>query len=134
MAPVFNQVKITRIRAGLVQQQYEAHTKVRVAIDALDSEYNHDARTQFPRLSAARLHIDVSRRGLGHREQEEQRTQRASFVVTYRTRVHTDQQLIVLGSDACLGTSLRGQIRVSERKLACLSSGSRKEHSTRRRT
>ena len=92
MAPVFNQVKITRIRAGLVQQQYEAHTKVRVAIDALDSEYNHDARTQLPRLSAARLHLDVSRRRLGHREQEEQRTQRASFVARYHAAsVHTEK-------------------------------------------
>ena len=40
MASVFNQVKIQLSRAGLLRQQYEVHTKVRVrirvAIDALD--------------------------------------------------------------------------------------------------
>ena len=46
-------------RADLVQQQYEVHTKVRVAIDALDHEYNHDARTQSPCLTAARLQLTV---------------------------------------------------------------------------
>ena len=72
----------------LVQQQYddEIHTEVRVEIDALDCKYNHDARTQSPRLSAARLQLAV---GLGPRDQEEQCTQHASFVATYRTRVHT---------------------------------------------
>ena len=84
------------------------------------NEYNHDARTQSPRLTAAKLQLGVGRRGLGRREQEEQCTQRASFVATYHTRVHTEQQLIVLGPDALLkkihvkrlGTSLRGQTRV----------------------
>ena len=66
-----------------IQQQYEVHIKVRVAIDALDYEYNHDARTQSPCLSAARLQLAVVRRGLGPAEQEEQRTQGASFVATY---------------------------------------------------
>ena len=61
---------------SLVQQQYVLRTKVGVAIDALDYEYNHDARTQSPRLSAARLQLAVGRRGLGPRDQEEQRTQR----------------------------------------------------------
>ena len=48
-------------------------------------------------------------------------------MATYHTRVHTEQQLIVLGSDACLKkyhvkrrTSLRGQTRVSERRLGYL--------------
>ena len=76
MASVFNQVKIYLSRAGLVQQQYEVYTKVRVAIDVLDYEYNHDARTQTPRLTAARLQLAVGRRGLGPREQGEQRTTR----------------------------------------------------------
>ena len=93
MASAFNQVKIKLSRAGLVQQQYEVHTKVRVAIDALDYEYNHDAQTQSPCLTAARLQLAVDRRGLGPREQGEQRTQRASFVATYHARVHTEQQL-----------------------------------------
>ena len=108
----------------MVQQQYEVHTnvRVRVAIDALDYEYNHDARTQSPRLTAARLQLAVGRRVLGLREQREQRTQRASFVATDHARVHTEQQQrIVLGSGALLkkqyhvkrlGTSLRGQTRV----------------------
>ena len=39
----------------MVQQQNEVHAEVRVAIEALDYEYNHNARTQSPRLSAARL-------------------------------------------------------------------------------
>ena len=37
----------------------------------------------------------VGRRGLGPRDQEEQRTQRASFVTTYNTRVRTQQQAAV---------------------------------------
>ena len=52
-------------------------------------EYNHDARTQSPSLSAARLQLAFGRRGLGPRDREEQRTQRASFVATYHKRVHT---------------------------------------------
>ena len=69
---------------SLVQQQYEVHTYVRVTIDALGYEYNHDARTQSPRLSATRLYIwlSVGGRGLGPIDQEEQRTQRASYVAT----------------------------------------------------
>ena len=110
MASVFNQVKIELSRAGLVQQQYEVHTKVQVAIDTLDCEYNHNARTQSPRLTAARLQLAVGRRGLGPREQE-QRTQRASFVASYHTRVHTEQHLIVLGSDALLKKIPREALR-----------------------
>ena len=34
--------------------------------------------------------VAVGRRGLGPREQEEQRTPRVSFVSTYHTRVHTE--------------------------------------------
>ena len=44
--------KMTEQSLVLVQQQYEGHTDVRVTIDALNYEYNHDARTQSPRLSA----------------------------------------------------------------------------------
>ena len=68
---------------------YKVHTKVRVAIDVFYCEYNHDARTQSPRLSAARLQLAVDRRGLGPRDQVEQSTQRASFVATYLPRVYT---------------------------------------------
>ena len=57
------------------------------------NEYNHDAPTQSPRLTAARIELAVGRRGLGRREQGEQRTQRASFVATYHARVHKEQQL-----------------------------------------
>ena len=42
-------------------------TKARAAIDALDYEYNHDARTQSPRFTAARLQLAVGRCGLGPR-------------------------------------------------------------------
>ena len=81
------------VQSRLVQQQYEVRTKVRVAIDALDYEKNHDERTQSPRLTAARLQLAVGRRGLGPREHREQRTQRASFVATYHAKVHPEQQL-----------------------------------------
>ena len=70
------------------------------------NEYNHNERTQSPRLFAAKLQLAAGRRRLGPRDQEEQRTQRASFAATYsyHTRVHTQQQqqqqVIVLGSDA----------------------------------
>ena len=77
---------------SLEQQQCEVHTDVRVTMDALDYEYNHDARTQWPRLSASRLlQLAVGGRGRGPSGQEEQRTQRASFVATSHTR-HTQQQ------------------------------------------
>ena len=66
------------------------------------NEYDHNAQTQSPRLTSARLQLGVGRRGLGPREQEEQRTQRASFVATCHTRVHTEQQVLVLGSNASL--------------------------------
>ena len=56
------------------------------------NEYNHDARTQSPRLTATRLQLAAGRRWLGPREQGDQRTQRASFVATYHARVHTEQQ------------------------------------------
>ena len=56
------------------------------------NEYNHDARTQSPRVTEARLQLAVGRRGLGPREQGDQRTQRASFVATYQARVHTEQK------------------------------------------
>ena len=49
---VINQVQIILSRAWYTQQGYEVHTAVRVAIDALHYEHNHDARTQSPRLSA----------------------------------------------------------------------------------
>ena len=62
---------------------------VRVVIDALDKEYNHDARTQSPGFSAATLQPTVGGSGLGPGDQEEQSTQRACFVTTYHTRVHT---------------------------------------------
>ena len=87
-----------------MQQQYEVHTKVRVrvAIDALDYEYNHDTRTQSPRLTASRLQLAVGRRGLGPREQGELCTKHAYLVATHHARVQTQQLALVLGSDALL--------------------------------
>ena len=98
MASVFNQVKLELSRAGLVQQyQYELRATVRIAINAFNYEnaINNDARTQSPRLTAARLQLAVGRCGLGPRGQGDQRTQRASLVATYHARVQ-------LGSDALL--------------------------------
>ena len=78
----------------------------------------------------------VRRRGLGP-DQEEQRTQRASFVGTYHPRARSKQQsVIVLGSDAWLRichvkrlrTTLRGQTRVSQPWLGCLSPGPGEVH------
>ena len=96
MASVFNQVKLELSRAGLVQQyQYELRATVRIAINAFNYEnaINNDARTQSPRLTAARLQLAVGRCGLGPRDQGERRTQRASFMAAYHARVHTEQQL-----------------------------------------
>ena len=115
-------------------------------MDALDYEYNHDARTQSQRPSAARLQLAVGRRGLGaiNRGQEEQPTQRASSAATYvyHARPHRAVTPIVLGSDDWLkkyhvkrlGTSLRGQSRISQRRLGCLSPGPSEVHSARRQT
>ena len=87
----------------MVQQQYEAHRKYEYEQRSMRwtvNEYNRDALTQSLRLTAARLRLAVGQRAFGPREQRDQRTQRASFVATYHARVHTEQQLIVLGSDA----------------------------------
>ena len=40
---------------SLAQQQFQVNADVRVTIDALVFEYNHDARTQSPSLSTVRL-------------------------------------------------------------------------------
>ena len=68
---------------SLVQQQYEVHTNVRVTIDALDYEFNHDAPKQS-RVSPQPhyAYLSVGGRGPGPRDQEEQRTTRVSFVAT----------------------------------------------------
>ena len=42
-----------------MQLQYEVHAEVRVAIDALDHDYNDDARRQSPGLSAVRSSVDA---------------------------------------------------------------------------
>ena len=94
---------------------------VRVAIDALDYEYNHDARTQSPRLTAVRLQLAVGRRGLGLREQGEKRTQRASFVAIRVMREYTQSSSSRAGLGCFveekyhvkrLGTSPRGQTTI----------------------
>ena len=82
-----------------------------------------------------------SRRGLGPRDKEEQRTQRASFVTTSRTRVHTAAAAVSHRRLGRLffflidvnrrGMSLRGQTRVGQRRLGCLSPGPSKVHSAR---
>ena len=53
-------------------------------------------------LTAARLQLAVDRRGLGPREQGEQRTQRASFVATLSCESTHRAAALVLGSDALL--------------------------------
>ena len=132
MASVFNQVKLELSRAGLVQQyQYELRATVRIAINAFNYEnaINNDARTQSPRLTAARLQLAVGRRGLGPGEQREQHTQHASFVATYHARVQTAAAL-VLGSDALLKKipceaprHVSSRPIESERRLGCSSPG-----------
>ena len=67
-----------------------------VAIDALNYEYNYDAGTQSPRLSAARLQLAVGRRGLASRDQEERRTQCAFFATMFITREYTQQQQVIV--------------------------------------
>ena len=54
---------------------------------------------------ASPLHSQTTascRRGLGPRDQEEQRTQRAPFVATYHTRVHTAAAAAAAGHRAGL--------------------------------
>ena len=95
------------------------NTKVRAGIDALDYEYNHDERTQSPRLTAARLQLAVGRRGLGPREQE-QRIQHSYFVAIRIMRGYTQGSSSRAGLGCFvqkkshvrrLDTSLRGQTR-----------------------
>ena len=84
------------------------------------NEYNHDARTQSPRLTEARLQLAVGRFGLGPREQGDQRTQRVFRAYVSCENTHRAAAAPVLGSDALfkkkyhvkrLGTSLRDQTR-----------------------
>ena len=79
------------------------------------NEYNHDARKKSLRLTAARLQLAVGRRGLGPREQGEQRTQRVFRGYTYRARVHTEQHLSA--SARLFAARLE-----SERRLGCFES------------
>ena len=102
---VFNQVKIQLSRAGLVQQQYEVHTKarVRVAIDALECEYNRDARTQSPRLTAARLQLASCRSTRARTYRTRRATYPARVFCGYVSRESTHRAAaLVLGSDALL--------------------------------
>ena len=58
-------------RARQVQQQYEEYTKVRVAIDELDYEYNHDARAQSACFSADKSTASCRSTRAWTREEEE---------------------------------------------------------------
>ena len=102
MASVFHQVVAEQLLV-LVQQQYEVHTDVRVTIDALKYDYNHDARTQSPRLPAARQQT-VGGSWLGPRDKEEQRTQRESFVTcrSYNS-THTAAAAVEVGDRVGFG-------------------------------
>ena len=84
-----------------------------------DYEYNHDERTQSPRLTAARLQLAVGRRGLGPREQGEQRT-RLSWLRTMRESTQSSSSRAGIGFVVekkyhvkRLGTPLRGQTSLS---------------------
>ena len=139
MASVFNQVKIELSRAGLVRQQYEINTKVRVAIDVLDHEHKHDARTQSLHLTAARKQLAVGRRGPGP-DNTDSSAPSARLSWLHIMREYTEQQLIVLGSGALLKKIPREAPRHvssrpdSERRLGCLSPGPSEVLSTRRWT
>ena len=60
----------------------------------ITNEYNDDVRTQSPRLSADRLRTVVWQRGVGPRDQEEQRNQRASFVAKPTSYERTQQAAV----------------------------------------
>ena len=73
--------------------------------DALDYEYNHDARTHSPRLSAARLKLAVGRcrfepRDRPRRAAHPARVFRGLSII--REYTYQQQSVIVLGSDAWL--------------------------------
>ena len=55
-------------------------------------ESNLDGRTRSPCFCAPRLSLGVGGRKRGPRDQQEQRTKRASYVATSQTRVQTQQQ------------------------------------------
>ena len=103
--------------------RYQVHTKARVATDALDYEYNHDTRTQSPRLAAARLQLAVGRRGLGPREQGEQRTQRVSFVATSCESTQSSSSRAGLGCFVGKNTTWSASARLFGARLESVSLG-----------
>ena len=109
----------------------------RVAIDALENECSHDARTQSPHLFAERLQLSVDARVDLEAKQRAQRG--SSWLRIIRECTQQQQSVIMLGSDAWLeknhvnrlGTSLRGQTRVNQRRLGCSRPGLSEMHSAR---
>ena len=87
-------VKIYLSRAWDTQQQYEVHTAVvRVAIRITNTTTPRCTNAVAAPLRGKTTNtVVVERRGLGPRDQEDQRTQRASFVATRHTRVRSNQQ------------------------------------------
>lgn len=70
------------------QQKYEVHTVARVAINVKITNTTAMRNAVAP---PPRAHYPlVGRRGLGPRDQDEQRIKRAFLVATYRTRQHTE--------------------------------------------
>ena len=144
MTSVFSSSKhLTKLLRRLVQQQQcEVHRCT--SIDrCVGLRIQPRARTQSPRLSTARLQLAFGGRPS---EQEEQHTQRASFVayVSYES-IHTAAAVCrsswwarMLGWKKYqverLHSSLRGQTRVSQRRLGCLSPGPSEAHSARLQT
>ena len=114
---------------------YEEVVRVISSDRCVGLQYHHDSRTQSPRLSADRPQLSGDL-GSDRETQEEKRTQRASFVATYRTRVRRNQQsAIVLSSDDWFREmpreALHGQTRGNQHSLGRLSPGPSEVHSAR---
>ena len=95
----------------------------------LENEYNHDARAQSPHLSADRLQLPSDAGSDLETKKSSAPSAGLSWLRIIReyTQQQQQQSVIVLGSDAWLeknhvkrlGTSLRCQTRVSQRRLGC---------------
>ena len=103
---------------------------VRVAIDELENECANAVVAPLREQTAA-----VGRRGLGPRDQEEQRTQRASLVAKYHKRVHT---VAAVSQSSCWARYLVGKkntcstsARLFAARLESVSAGLSDLHSAR---
>ena len=104
MASLLDQVKIEQ--SLVQQQQYEVHTEVRTAIDALDYEYNNTttmperSRRASPQPDYSYLSVDADS-DLAKTKKSSLPSARLAWLKCH-TRVHTEQQLCHRAGLGCL--------------------------------